>query len=321
MGKRHVKILVLAIGAMMLLTGALPCWAKEKEAEKEEESVWHEDEERGEGFRRGLELTDEMIEHMMSRLAESDPAKAKELAKLREKDAEKFKAELREVMREQFGRRWGEHRKGAGRYEPGRGKGFEERDANVQGEFRPTKRLKGERAAFRRRGMGMTMRERHLEFFKWLAKNYEEKSKELTELVKKGRSELYDKRIAFYYRRYRKIFEARDNPELVEILKEDLELKEKRDELLVQIKAGVSEDEKKELVKELEEVLGQRFDLIVKRKQIEYENLLKKLAELQERVEESEAQVEKWKEAEFKETSVKGRVEELVGKAEKFRWD
>jgi hypothetical protein len=316
MEKRYVKILVLAIGAMVLLAGALPCWAEEKEVEKEEESVWHEDEGRGGGFRRRLELTDEMIEHMMSRLAETEPAKAKELAKLREKDPEKFKAELREVMRERFGRRWGEHRKGGGRYGPGRGKEFGERGANVRGEGRPTKGRKGGRGSFGPaggRGMGMMMRERHREFLEWLEKNYPEKAKELAELEEKN-PELYNKRRGLCYRRYRKIYEAKENPALAKILTEDLELKEKRDKLLAEIRAGVNEDEKKELVKELEKVLGLRFDLIVKRKQIEYENLLKKLKELQERVKESEAQVEKWKEAKFKETSVKGRVEELVGK-------
>lgn len=64
---------------------------------------------------RRRELTDEAIEgprrpsfaggnpeRMMSRLAETNPEKAQELERLREKDPEKFKAELRKAMREQY---------------------------------------------------------------------------------------------------------------------------------------------------------------------------------------------------------------------------
>jgi len=328
MKKNYVTILVLAMGAIVLLCGPLPCWAEEKE----EESVWQEDEPRGRGggFRR-FELTDEVIERMMSRLEKEDPAKAKELAKLRKKDPEKFKAELREVMRERFGRRRGEQRKGGGRYGPEQGMEF----GRGVGPYGPTKGRKGERGSFgpaRGRGMGMRMRERG-EFLEWLEKNYPEEAKELAELEEKS-PELFGKRYWLIYKRYKKIYEARDNPELVEILKEDLELKERRNELLGTMEklrilyddstpaAKKKSEERIEAVKtELEEVVSRRFDLIVNRKQIEYENLLKKLKELQERVKESEAQVEKWKAAEFKKTSVKGRVEELVGKAEKFRWD
>jgi len=317
MKKNYVTILVLAMGAIVLLSGPLPCGAEEKE----EESVWQEDEPRGRGggFRR-FELTDEAIERMMSRLAESDPAKAKELAKLRKKDPEKFKAELIEVMRERFGKRWGEQRKGGERYGPEQGMEF----GRGVGPYGPTKGRKGERESFgpaRGRGMGMRMRERDGEFLEWLEKIYPEEAKELAELEEKS-PELFGKKYGLCYRKYRRIYEAfKENPALGEILKEDLELKEKRDKLLAEIRAGAGKDERKELVEELEKVLGRRFDLIVKRKQIEYENLLKKLKELQERVKESEAQVEKWKAAEFKKTSVKGRVEELVGKAEKFRWE
>jgi RND family efflux transporter MFP subunit len=53
---------------------------------------------------RGHELTDEAIERIMGHLAATNPEKAEELKKLKESDPEKFKAELRNVMREQFRR-------------------------------------------------------------------------------------------------------------------------------------------------------------------------------------------------------------------------
>ncbi len=48
---------------------------------------------------RQFQLTDEMINRIMSGMAQSDPEKAKELEKLRKSDPEKFKAELMQNMR------------------------------------------------------------------------------------------------------------------------------------------------------------------------------------------------------------------------------
>ncbi len=53
---------------------------------------------------RQFELTDEIIEATMVNLNKTNPEKAQELEQLRKSDPEKFKAELRKVMREQFGR-------------------------------------------------------------------------------------------------------------------------------------------------------------------------------------------------------------------------
>jgi phosphate uptake regulator len=46
-----------------------------------------------------FELTDEMINRIMSGLAQFDPEKAKELEKLRKSDPEKFKAQLAQLMK------------------------------------------------------------------------------------------------------------------------------------------------------------------------------------------------------------------------------
>jgi len=50
------------------------------------------------------ELTDEAIERIMGYLVKTNPEKSEELKQLRESDPEKFKAELRKLMREQFRR-------------------------------------------------------------------------------------------------------------------------------------------------------------------------------------------------------------------------
>ena len=66
---------------------------------------------------RQFELTDDAIERVMGYLAEIDPEKSEELKQLQKSDPEKFKAEIRKVMREQFrrvSRGRGDENRGAG---------------------------------------------------------------------------------------------------------------------------------------------------------------------------------------------------------------
>jgi len=74
----------------------------ESKPEAVEQQPLAKDERRPEG--RQFELTDEIIEATMAHLNKTNPEKAQELEQLRKSDPEKFKAELRKVMREQFGR-------------------------------------------------------------------------------------------------------------------------------------------------------------------------------------------------------------------------
>jgi len=99
-------ILVLAMAAVIILS-ILPCSAQ-RTGEETKEDIRTEGEPRGPRRgpgpgRRRFQLTDEEIDRIMKGLKERDPAKAKELAKLREKEPEKFREELREVAREEFG--------------------------------------------------------------------------------------------------------------------------------------------------------------------------------------------------------------------------
>ncbi len=294
-------ILVLATVAAVLFTTALPCRA----AEKEEESIWSEDEPKGKGEGKRFELTEERIERIMNRLVEADPEKAEELKQLREKDLEKFKAELREAMRQQFGKRFRERLK----------EHPEQQMKKYGGPFGPGGMPPGVH------GMppGMGMHWRYDRYLDWLKENYAEEAEKLAELREKDMG-LYWKQFGLSLKKYGKIAEAaRENPQLAEVLKEDLLLKQQRDELLEEIKTA-GDDEREGLVNELKEVVSSRFDLIVKRKQIEYEQLFEKLEKLKKRVEESEAKVEKWKDVEFKNESVKARLEELLSKTDEFRW-
>lgn len=295
MNVHRAIFLAFAVAALASIV-ALPCSAEDKSKEKQQD-VWAEGEQKGpgrgppefapppagdqKGPRRGppeFELTDEEINQIMKGLKERDPAKAKELAELREKDAEKFKVELRRQGGEEFG------------------KIMKERMENF-------------------------WRKRRAEFVGWLEKNYSKEAEELARLKEKE-PELYLKKYNILRDRYWHIFEEeKRDPEFARVLKEDLELRQKQGELLREIKAAKSDNEKKELAAGLEDVVSRRFDLIVKRKEIMYERLLKWLEELKDRVKESKVEIKKWQDKEFKAENVKKRLKDLTEGTLRFEWD
>lgn len=297
----NTKILVLAIATVGLLSATL-AWGA---AEKKQENIRGED--RPRRMRGQFEPTEERIERMMNHLAKVNPKQAEELEKLRAKDPDKFRAELREAVREQFGRRYGDHRE----EDFGRRLGPPEERPFGPGPAGPGEPPFGPR---------MRMRERQTEYLEWLEENYPEEAERLAK-VREENPELYMRQIGLSLKKYGRIAEAaRENPELAEILKHDLELKEQRNRLLRKITVA-NDDKKEKLVKELQDVVSARFDLIVRRKQMRYEQLLEKLEKLREEVEQNEVEVDKWKDTEFKNKNIKVRVEELLSKTEKFDWD
>ncbi len=276
-------ILVSFTAAMMLLITQLPCRGAEKD---DTNNVWTDEEPPSPN--RPFELTNERVEKSMNRIKENNPKEAERLTQMQKDDPNKFKDELREAIHEQFGKKIREH---AGQNPP------------------------------MRQGKGMWIREREADHIKWLEKNYPDDAKKLAELKDKN-PELYMKQLMQSLRKYSKIEDAeKDNPQLAEVLKSDLQLRNEQDKLLGKIKDAATENEKKQLTGELQKVVSSRFDLIVKRKQIEYEMLLKRLEKLKEDVKKSEATVEKWKDLKFKNDTVKSRVEELMSRSEKFQWD
>ncbi|MCH8120494.1 MAG: hypothetical protein IIC00_12290 [Planctomycetes bacterium] len=277
--RRIIVVLVMAVVATVIV---LPSSAEEK---KDEKNIWTEGESRGPGRGPGpgrgsrrFELTDEEIDRVMKGLKESNPEKAKELAKLREKEPEKFRDELRRHGREEFG------------------KIIRERIDN-----------------WRKR--------RRAEFLESLEKLVPKEARELAKL-KDTNPDLYAEKYELILRKYGRIIEeGRRNPELAEVLIEDLKLKKRRDELLKKIKAVKSENEKKKLVAELEEVVAGRFDLIVRRKQIAYERLLRWLEGLQKRIRESRGEIVRWRDEKLKNENVKQRTGDLLEEIPKFNWD
>ena len=83
--------------------------------------------------------------------------------------------------------------------------------------------------------------------------------------------------------------------------------------------AAETDEEKQKLKARLKEVMSVKFDLRLKRKQIEYEQLLARLEELKKEASENKAQLDKWKDR--KDEEVQKRLERLLSRTEKFDWD
>ena len=162
---------------------------------------------------------------------------------------------------------------------------------------------------------------RRAEFEEWLAKSFPDEAEELTKL-KETNADLYGKKYDLAWKKYGPAYEeSRRNPELAQIVVEDLKLQKRRNELINRIKTAKSDKDRQKLTAELEEVVGLRYDLIVRRKQSIYERLLKWLEDLQNRIEESRAEITKYQDPDVKAENVKQRTRELLEPKKGLRWD
>lgn len=288
MGSNRKSILALLVAAVVAAS-ALPCCGEEKAAKKQEKSK---------------EEKKQDIENKEDIWTEEEPRRGWRRLELTEEETAR-------VM-----------------------KGLKERDPKAAKELaklrkKDPEKFKAELARVAREEVGKIMRERfeawrsrrRAEFLEWLKKNYRREAEELDRL-KDTNPDLWAKQYDLISEKYRTIFEASSrNPELAEVLKEDLQLKTRRGELLRKLRTERDEKKKKQLAAQLAEVVARRFDLIVRRKEIEYERLLKRLEELRKRICESRDQIREWKKTKFKEENVKKRLEDLTEGIPRFKWD
>jgi hypothetical protein len=251
---------------------------------------------------RPMVMSGEGMERMLSRIRQTNPEKAEELASLCEKDPNEFRKRLREHFRQEFGeRRW--DRKEQSR--SGRGPRGGHQMMHPKG---------GRKGTLRER-----MWRRHTEFMNWLTENYPDQAKRLERLQRKN-TNVYFEQLDLAMKTYRPIMRAsRRNQELAEVLKKDLQLKEECLEVLADTKSATDKSEKERLKKQLEEIVADRFELLIKLKQIRYEELLQKLERIKEELRERKNEVDNLRSQ--KADNVKGRLEELLSGKEKIDWD
>lgn len=250
-------------------------------------------------------MSEERIGQFMEQLRQQDPQRADELEALRTKNPEQFRTELRN----EFGKRFQQMRQRGGRpdMQPGQPQGPEQ-------PFTPRGPMAG--------GQGGDIRGRmenyHNEFLAWLEKNDPQRAEHLKELHEK-KPELYMSQIWETMRKYEPIIRAeKTNPKLAEVLKEDMELLQKRDKLVEDIRFAKDPDREK-LVDQLREVTAKRFDIIIAKKQLQYDELKARLDELKKEVEKRATELDKYKAD--KDKSVGDHVKELLEQSQKMRWD
>ena len=224
------------------------------------------------------DLSEDVVNRILKGLQQRDPAKAKQLSELRQKDPERFKAQLRE-------------------------QGQVELDQIIR-----------ERLDARRQ-------ERNAKFVEWLRANYPSEEQALAKLKEKD-PQLYINAFDRLMKQYGYIFEAdSSNPEMGTVLKEDFTLKKREDELSKLIRNEKSEAKKQSLGADLQDVIAKRYDLIVRRKEIAFEQLLKKLDELQRQVRESKDEIGRWRDPKIKQENVKQRTQSRTDNKVRFKWD
>jgi hypothetical protein len=293
MVKNRATILLFLVIAAIVTAYSLPCLAEQKD----KESIWTEDEPRGPG--RGPERGRPVGQERMGRVP-GGPGRFE----LTDEDINRIMSSLKKS-------------------DPNAAKELEKLRKEDHEKFQAEIRRYG------REEFGKIMRERienwrqqrQNEFLQWLAKEYPKETENLAKL-KEEEPKLYMERFDLLRSKYWPIFEEeRRNPELAEVLKEDLDLKDKRDDLVVRIKAAHNDKDKQKLMAELEEVTSRRYDLIVRRKEIAYERLLKWLEELRNRIKQSRDEIIKWQDKDVKAENIKKHMKDLLEENPKFRWD
>ncbi len=286
---RRGIILILVMTAMVTVT-VLPCYAQEKKAE--EKDIWTEDEPRGPGGGPGRGGPGG---------GPGRGGRGPGRYRTREEEVDNFLKELKESN-------------------PKRAKELtslrEKNPDKFREEFRKTVR---EHWAKR---IESWRNRRRIEFFEWLGKAFPKKAQYLNKL-KDTDPDLYAEKYEIIREKYWRIFEeSRRNPQLAEVLIAEMELDERQEILINKIKAIKNEQQKKNLMAQLEEVVGNKYDLIIRKKIIAYEFLLRRIEELQKELNKSREEIEKWKDPTIKEQNVKERTKELIepSRPKRFRW-
>jgi len=257
-----------------------------------------------------MQATDEgFVTKILEKIKKDNPEEAAKLEKLQKDNPKQFRIELRKYCRQ--------CKMACEGNEPNR---CHFRGDDMQGNMPGPDGQRGQQGPMGgKEGIRQQIQEKETELMTWLNKNDPNEAKELKAL-KETDARAYARRMMFEMKTYRDImFAEQTNPALAEVLKKDLVLKQKRNELLDQIKAATDETKKKELTVQLKDVLGQRFDLIVQKKQLRYEELKTKLVELQKHVNESQAELEniKTKKAE----QVDKYLDKLLNQSEEIDWN
>jgi len=246
----------------------------------------------------------EFVEKILDDIRAKDPNEAARLEQLREENPRQFRMELRKIAAKDM----------PGMRPERKGRGAEMGNMPDGPRVWPdgTLGMPMERNRENMRGM-------ETELMAWLTKNEPAEANSLAALKEKD-PRAYMRKIAIDMRKYRQIMETEEtNPALAEVLKKDIKLNDRRNELLEKFRTA-NDDKQKETVKaELRDVMSQTFDVKLQKKQIKYENLKKRLEELQKNVDKSQTELENFKNN--KDALVNEELENIISPSGQFNWD
>ncbi len=238
--------------------------------------------------------TAEMVERTLDRLAQNDPQKAQQLRQMQQENPQAFEKEIRQLIKDRVQNRLHQgpqprpehNKKGPGK-EPGR---------------------------FRRR----MQQEKDL-FEQWLQTHYPDQALTL-EKLQDTNPELYRRELMETIHQYGHLYRAeKENPQLAQVLKKDMRLKQAESDLVDEINDSQNEQEKQELTAELEKVLSQRFDIIIQRKQLQTQQMQQRLEKLQQELNKKKSDIENLETR--KEKEIKLRLKEILSPDQQLQWN
>jgi len=235
-------------------------------------------------------LTEQQIDRFLARLAQSSPERAAELGKMRLTHPQQFRWEIREEMSQRFFQR----------IQP---------PAETEPETKPTSAVAAEPPV----EQDEAMLKRRTELVAWLETHFPRQAEEL-----KANPSPSAERLDHLFTRYEPIMRAeRTHPPLAEAMIEDITVQMRRDELLMELQyAEAAESEA--IIAELEDLVAKRFDLIILKRQLQHDQLHRRLARLQQELDRQKQELDALKKT--KDQSVKARVGELLKSVEKADW-
>jgi hypothetical protein len=235
-------------------------------------------------------LTEQQIDRFLARLSQTNAERAGELEKMRITNPQQFRWEIREEMANRF---------------------FQ---STRQPAAADTKPAPSAPPAAVPAPPSEAVQKRHGELIVWLEKNFPRQAGEL-----KANPSPSAERITELLNRYDPVMRAeRSNPPLAEVMIEDIKTQIRCDELLMDLPYA-NPEEREAIIKELDELTAKRFDLIVRKRELQHELLRRRLNRLQQELDTQKQEMDLLKSA--KEPSVKQRVKELVERTDKTNWN
>jgi len=284
--------LISRLNCVILLALALPLYADgnpqqspadQSSASPSKDDIWQEVSFESE---QSVDLEDPRIQRMFEEIRQSDPDKAEQMEKLRNEDPAKFAELIRVEIRNAL-----------------KPKAKPDNTASEETEKTPEWQEQ--------------LQKRHEYFMEWFCREYPSDHGELVK-VRDADAEKYVQRVMDMMAIYEPIQRAqRYNPPLADVMKQDIELQKQRDALLLQIRKAVAEEQPR-LLKDLETLVAARFDIIVQKKELQYESLRKRLDKLEVQLDQQALELENLKKN--KAQTVEDHIRELMSRTETIAW-